>query len=244
MSLNTSPTPSQPGRWAIPKFGPPSVLQWGPFSPLPSPGPNSVLTRILVAGISGADNIMRAGGYIRDPSTATPGFTPGYDLVGIVESLGSIQESPDHASPDSIKIGSIVASMSVIGAHATHTVLPLADLLPIDAQDNLIKVAALPLKYMTAYDMLIRSAFPVTSSTTSILIGPVAGGVGTAVAQMTKLLFPNLKVFGTCSPNKFKMVRSLGVTPIDWNVDLGDLPATVRALNGGKGVDIAYEATG
>ncbi len=37
---------------------------------------------------------MRAGGYAMDPRTAKPGFTPGYDLVGVVESTGLMTESP------------------------------------------------------------------------------------------------------------------------------------------------------
>lgn len=244
MSFTTSPTPSQPGRWVIAKFGPPSVLQWEPFHSIPTPGRHEALVRILIGGISGADNIMRAGGYKTDPRTAKPGFTPGYDLIGVVEAVGSPDQSSNASFTTTVEVGDTVASMSVIGAHASHTVLPLSDLIKIDPNDDLIKVSALPLNYMTAYGMLTRSAFPVTSSTQSILIGSVAGGVGTAVAQVTKLLFPNLIIFGTCSPGKFDMVRSLGVIPIDRNIDPADLPATIKALNAGSGVDIAYEATG
>ena len=183
---------------------------------------------------------MRAGGYAMDPRTAKPGFTPGYDLVGVVESTGPMTESPS----DVIKVGDTVASMSVIGAHSTHTVLPLADLIKVNADNDFIKVSALPLNYMTAYGMLTRSAFPVTYTTQSILIGSVAGGVGTALAQVAKLLFPDLRLFGTCSPCKFEMVQSLDVTPIDRNIDSRDLPAKIRDLNEGNGIDIAYEATG
>jgi NADPH2:quinone reductase len=175
-----------------------------------------------------------------------PGFTPGYDLVGIVESIGPILSSSNSngISSEAIKVGDTITSMSVVGAHATHTTLPLADLIKVREDDDLIKVSALPLNYMTGYGMLTRSAFPVTFSTESILIGSVAGGVGTALAQIAKLLFPNLNMFGTCSPSKFDTVRSLGVVPIDRNIDPMELPSKIRSLNSGKGVDIAYEATG
>jgi NADPH:quinone reductase len=181
---------------------------------------------------------MRAGGYTSDPRTAKAGFTPGYDLVGAVEAIG------ESSTDDTISVGDTVVSLSVIGAHATHIVLPIGDLVKIEETDDLVKVAALPLNYMTAYGMLVRSAFPATSSTSSILIGSVAGGVGTAVAQVARMLFPQVKIFGTCSPDKFDFVRSLGVDPIDRHIDPPELPAVVRSLNAGEGVDIAYEATG
>ncbi|KAH7399453.1 hypothetical protein BKA66DRAFT_508366 [Pyrenochaeta sp. MPI-SDFR-AT-0127] len=84
---NTSPTPSQPGRWIIPRFGPPSVLKWDSWDPSAELFGDKVLVRILVAGIAGVDNIQRAGGYPH-PKASKPGFTPGYDLVGEVISLG------------------------------------------------------------------------------------------------------------------------------------------------------------
>jgi NADPH2:quinone reductase len=235
--MNTSPTPNQPGHWIIPKFGPPSVLKWEPFDTLPEPGPNTARIRIVVAGISGADNFMRVGGYQRDPRTQKPGFTPGYDLVGIVDKIGSIE------GDISIKVGDLIASITVIGAYGTHVVLPIDELLKAEANDDVTKVGALPLNYMTAYGMLVRSAFPISSSTKAILIGSIAGGVGTAVAQVARLLYPNIKIFGTCSPSKIGHVKSLGVEPIDRT---GSIPISeaVKTLNGGEGVDIAYEATG
>lgn len=92
--------------------------------------------------------------------------------------------------------------------------------------------------------MLRHSLFPVDDSTTSILIGSVAGGVGTAAAQVASMLFPKLKMYGTCSDSKFDFVKSLDVTPIDRRLPLDELTRAVIELNGGEGVDVAYEATG
>jgi len=96
---------------------------------------------------------------------------------------------------------------------------------------------------MTAYGMLRWSAFPVTDRAWSILIGSVAGGFGTAVAQLAQMLYPKLTIFGTCSPSKFDFARSIGVIPIDRNTPPERLAQTVRELNDGEGVDIAYKAT-
>ncbi|KAH8598427.1 hypothetical protein B0O99DRAFT_650300 [Bisporella sp. PMI_857] len=86
---NTSPTPDQPGRWVVTKFGTPSVLKWESWDPTLELSDEKVLIRIIVAGIAGVDNIQRAGGYPADPRASKPGFTTGYDLVGEVVALGN-----------------------------------------------------------------------------------------------------------------------------------------------------------
>ena len=240
-SPNTSPTPRSPGRWVVSAFGGPSVLKWQEDKTLPTTYPGQALVRILIAGISGADNIMRAGGYSRNPLASKPGFTPGYDLVGVVE---AVNEDAQVRNDTTIRTGDLVATMSVVGGYATHTVVPLDECLILQPNEDLVKAAALPLNYMTAYGMMTMSKFPITSSTESILIGSVAGGVGVAIAQLTKLFFPHVQMFGTCSPSKFDFINALCVTPIDRNTPPEQLPKAIHDLTSGKGVSIAYDAIG
>ena len=56
----------------------------------PRPGPGEVRVRVLAAGVSFTDAQIRAGTYIGGPK---PPFTPGYELVGVVEQLGPACES-------------------------------------------------------------------------------------------------------------------------------------------------------
>ena len=51
---------------------------------VPQPGPEEVRVRVLAAGVSFTDAQMRAGTYIA--GAPKPPFTPGYELVGVVES--------------------------------------------------------------------------------------------------------------------------------------------------------------
>ena len=232
MPRTTAPTPDQPGHWVITKFGPPSVLQWMTYDVLPKPSEGEILIRILVAGIAGPDNIQRAGGY-PDPRMQKPGFTPGYDFAGVVETVGP---GVSGFSP-----GEKVASMCMMGAHATHIVLPASDVIKLKNDDDLIKITALPLNYMTAYGMLKRGEAKLQAGS-SILIGSVSGGVGTAMAQLVKAFDMDLTMYGTCSPSKFDFVKSLGVTPIDRHSR--DIATQVRKLNGGRGVDVSFDAVG
>jgi NADPH:quinone reductase len=48
----------------------------------PKPREGEVLVRVLAAGVSFTDSQLRAGTYIHVPK---PPFTPGYELVGVVE---------------------------------------------------------------------------------------------------------------------------------------------------------------
>jgi NADPH:quinone reductase-like Zn-dependent oxidoreductase len=128
-----------------------------------------------------------------------------------------------------------------LGGYATHVLVSASEVIVLQENDDPVKVVALPLNYMTAYGMLTRSVGTLPRGST-ILIGSVSGGVGTAVAQIAKTFDMGLVLLGTCSPSKFDYVKSLGVIPIDRFTD--DLPARVMELTGGKGVDVAFDAVG
>ena len=53
---------------------------------VPRPGQGEVRVRVLATGVSFTDSQLRAGTYI--PGGPKPPFTPGYELIGVVEELG------------------------------------------------------------------------------------------------------------------------------------------------------------
>ena len=147
------------------------------------------------------------------------------------------------ANHQTLAPGDLVTSMCVYGAYASHIVLPAAEVIKLKPEDDPVATTALPLNYMTAYGMLMRSeAAKKLVRGATVLIGSVSGGVGTALAQLVESLDMGLTMFGTCSAGKMDFVKSLGVIPIDRRE--ADLPGKVRALTGGKGVDVAYDAVG
>lgn len=131
--------------------------------------------------------------------------------------------------------------MCTVGAYATHILLPAAEVLKLEKDDDPIDMCALPLNYMTAYGLLKRAGAKLEMGS-SILIGSVAGGVGTAMAQLVNAFDMGITMYGTCSASKFEYVKTLGVTPIDRRDP--DIAARVRELTGGNGVDVAYDAVG
>src|SRR5437667_7749346 len=65
----------------VTKLGGPEILQILEDK-LPQPGPGAVRVRILATGLSLPDLLMRQGVH---PEKHRPPFTPGWDIVGIVD---------------------------------------------------------------------------------------------------------------------------------------------------------------
>ena len=70
----------------IARFGGPEVLELAEQPTIPDPGPGEVRIKVLAAGTGFTDTFIRRGRY---PDFKGPlPFTPGYELVGIVEETG------------------------------------------------------------------------------------------------------------------------------------------------------------
>src|ERR1700732_4860059 len=65
-------------------FGPPDVVVVEDV-PIPSPGPNDVLVRVIAAGVAPWDAIIREG---RSKVSPQPPLTLGSDFCGVVEKAG------------------------------------------------------------------------------------------------------------------------------------------------------------
>src|SRR5690348_3304613 len=111
---------------------------------------------------------MREGVH---PETRRVPFTPGWDLVGVVDRLG------DGVS--GIEDGQIVAALPIVGAYAELVCLPQRELVPVPAGLDAAEAVSLVLNYVTAYQMLHRSVHVRPGQ--RVLIHAAAGGVGTAL---------------------------------------------------------------
>jgi NADPH:quinone reductase-like Zn-dependent oxidoreductase len=70
----------------IARFGGPEVLELAERPTIPHPGPGEVRIKVLAAGTGFTDTFIRRGRY---PDFKGPQpFTPGYDVVGVVEETG------------------------------------------------------------------------------------------------------------------------------------------------------------
>src|SRR5262249_26157500 len=150
----------------------------------PEPKHGEVRVRVLAAGVSLPDVMMREGIH---PETPNLPFTPGWDLVGVVDRLG------DGVS--GFQSRQIVAALPVNGASAEFVCLPQRELVPVPSGLDPAEAVSLILNYVTAYQMLHRSAKVRPGQ--RVLIHGAAGGVGSALLQLGRLA--GLKMYGTCS---------------------------------------------
>jgi NADPH2:quinone reductase len=74
------------------------------------------------------------------------------------------------------------------------------------------EAVAVVLNYITAYQMLHRSAKVKPGQ--RVLIHGASGGVGTALLQLAR--FAGTETYGTCSAQAAEVVKQLGATPIDY----------------------------
>jgi NADPH2:quinone reductase len=192
----------------------------------PEPKPGEVRVRVLAAGVSMPDVMAREGIH---PETPPVPYTPGWDLVGVVDRLG--------VAVSGLAPGQTVAAMPIHGAYAEFICLPPQELVPVPPGLDPAQAVSLILNYITAYQMLHRSA-KVQPGQRALVHG-AAGGVGTALLQLGRLA--GLELYGTCSASSARAVAELGAVPIDYRNQ--DFVAEIHRL-ARDGVDAVFDPMG
>ena len=182
--------------------------------------------RVLAAGVSLPDLMMREGIH---PETPALPFTPGWDLVGVVDRPGD--------GVTGLEAGQLVAALPISGAYAEFVCLPQRELVPVPAGLDAAEAVSLVLNYITAYQMLHGSAK--VRAGQRVLIHGAAGGVGSALLQLGRLA--RLEMYGTCSSSAARAVSELGGIPIDYRQV--DFVEEIHRLTGG-GVDAVFDGIG
>ncbi len=195
--------------------------------PRPSPAAGEVRVATLAAGVSGLDLMVRAH---RFPGFPSPPFTPGVDVVGVVDLLGD--------GVTSLRPGQTVAALlGDVGGYAASVCVPAEVAVPVPDGLDPVMAVCLVANHVTAWSMMHRVARVATGE--QVLVQGAAGGVGTALLQVGGLA--GLELYGTASPHNHDLVRSLGATPIDYHTE--DVVGRIRELTG-DGVDVVFDPIG
>jgi NADPH:quinone reductase-like Zn-dependent oxidoreductase len=213
----------------ISRFGGPEVLQVLEDSMIPEPGTGEVRIKVLAAGTGFTDTMIRRGRYpdFRGPLP----FTPGYEIVGVVEKAGAGVVAP--------LVGEMVADLCVIGGYAQYAIRPSRFLVSVPEGIDPAEAVCIPLAYLTAFQMLTR--YRNLPSRATIAVVGASGTVGTALLDLARHL--GLKAIGTASQANLPVIRRLGAAAIDYHTD--DFVTHVRQLTpSGAGVSAAFDAIG
>ena len=156
-------------------------------------------------------------------------YTPGWDLVGTVDQLG--------AGVTGFELRQTVAAMPIHGCYAQYLCVPQRKLVPVPAGLDAAEAVTVVLNYITAYQMLHRSADARRGR--RMLIHGASGGVGSAMLQLARLA--GIEIYGTCSAPVVAVVRELGGIPIDYKN--ADFVKEIHRLTG-DGVDAVFDGIG
>lgn len=214
-------------RIVVERRGGPDVLRVVE-SPVPQPAAGDVRVRVLAAGVSAFDIMVRS---ITFPGFPKLPFTPGCDVVGVVDAVGD--GAPDFA------LGETVAASTGmnLGGYAEFLCLAATDLVRVPDGVDPAEAVCVVANYLTAH-MAMHTTAGVKSGE-RILVQGAAGGVGTALLELGRLA--GLEMYGTASLRNHEAVTALGATPIDYHTE--DFVERVRELTG-DGVDVVFDPIG
>jgi NADPH:quinone reductase-like Zn-dependent oxidoreductase len=217
-------------RVVVTRHGGPDVLQVVEED-LPEPGAGEVRVRVLAAGVSAFDLMFRRSRAL--PGTPRVPFTLGEDIVGIVDKLG---EDVSTVEPGQRVAGGTFC-LGVGGGYTEFICLPASELVPVPSDVDSSEAVCVVVNYLTAHGALHRTAN--IQSGERILVQGAAGGVGTALLDLGKLV--ELEMYGTASKYNHELVSALGATPIDYRKE--DIVERIRSLTG-DGVDAVFDPIG
>ncbi len=209
-------------------FGPPEGLVLREVA-VPQPGEGEVLIRVHSAGLNFPDTLIIQDKYqIKAPLP----FAPGGELAGVVEAVGP--------GVTRLRAGDRVAALTHWGGFAGYAIAQAERTTVVPDTMDLDTASAFTLVYGTAHYALKQRGALQPGET--VLILGASGGVGLAAIEIAKAIGARV-IAGASTPEKLAIAKAQGADELV-NYAEEDLKAAVKALTGGKGVDVVYDPVG
>jgi len=206
--------------------------------PVPTPGHGEVLVAVEAAGLNNTDVNVRTdwyGGEVDETGLRFPRIQ-GADVAGRVIELGdgverSLAGRRVIVNPS---LGSGLLGFDADGGFARYVVVPAACAWSVAEHLPAEELAAYPVAYSTALEMIVRSR--AQPGETMVVTG-ASGGVGCALVQLGKVY--ELNVIAICSAAKAARVRDLGA-----DVVIDRVVLSVRDALREASVDVVADVVG
>ncbi len=215
-------------------FGGPEMIELAEVR-APSPAAGEAVVRVEAAGVNPSDVKNVAGAF---PATTLP-RVPGREFAG------TVVDGP--AELVGVRVWGTGGDVGFTrdGTHAEFVAFPAAALRERPAGLTPTQAAIVPVTYVTAWAGLVDGA-ALQAGETVVVVG-AAGGVGSAVVQLAR--WRGARVIGVVRralPDDLpESQRPDEVVRLDELDDVpGALGAAVRALTGGRGADVGFDAVG
>lgn len=199
--------------------------------PDPHIGPDTMLVKVVAAGINPVDYKVREGYLAGLIDTIFPAV-PGWDVAGVVVRPGL--DTPEFASGDEV-LAYARADVVHSGTLAELVAVPVRTAARKPAAVSFEDAAALPLTGLTALQSIRRSGL---REGDTVLVHAAAGGVGAFATQLAVLA--GARVVGTAGPANHEFLRSLGAEPVAYGEGLVDAARAVAP----DGFDVVLDYVG
>lgn len=210
------------------RFGGPEVLAWRDVPDPPPPGPGEIQIRIAARGVQFVDVLMLAGKYQFRPE---PPFIPGNEAAGHVIALG--------AGVTGFAVGDAVMARQTLGTFAEIGNARAALCDPVPAGISLAQAGVFRGAYTTAYHALLQRGRLAAGEW--VLVHGAAGGIGIAAIQVAKTFGARVIATAGSAEKRAACLEEGADHAIDYRDGFVD---QVKALTGGRGVDIVYDPIG
>jgi len=210
------------------QFGPPESLVIEDL-PSPVPGPGETVVTVKAASVNFPDVLIIQNKYQYKPPLP---FSPGSELSGVIKSVGE--------GVKGFKAGDKVIAFTTYGAFAEEVKVDATRLVPMPEGMDFKSAAAFLLTYGTS-DHALRDRGQLRANETLLVLG-AAGGVGIAAIEIGKALGAKV-VACASSDDKLAVCKAHGADEII-NYTGEDLRERIKAITGGKGVDVVYDPVG
>jgi NADPH:quinone reductase len=218
-----------------------------------APDPATLLARDVIIAVKSAsvgwvDLLMTSGQYQHLPK---PPYCPGLEYAGEVvwtgTEVGGQVKVGDRVLVDGFLAGPrSVGDYQAYGGFATYAVAPVDAVLPIPGNLSFDQACNLLGNYETAYHCLVSRGR--VKAGESVLIHGASGSTGLAAVQVAKLLGANVIATGR-SETKLAVVKEQGADHVIATKGMDEtgvrsLRDEVKALTGGRGVDLVFDGVG
>jgi NADPH2:quinone reductase len=194
---------------------------------VPKPSPDEILIHIKSAGMNFAELELIRGKY---PAAKPLPYVLGFEAAGIVVDMGS--------NVKNVRIGQRVAAVVSSGGYAEYAVANAAVAFPIPDGVSFAEATSISIQGLTAYLLLTLAAR--VQPHDSVLIQAAAGGVGTLLVQLAKVLGAKQVIGLVSSDERLELISQLGAD-LALNYSEAAWVDRVRTATGGNGVDVVLE---
>ena len=197
--------------------------------PALSAGPGQVVVTVKACGINFPDGLLVQGKYQTKPPLP---FSPGLEVAGIVKEVGE--------GVTDLKVGQRVIAFPGSGGLAEEVAVDGWLTFPMPDSMSFADGAGFLITYATSHHAL-KPRGKLQPGETLLVLG-AAGGVGLTAVELGKVMGAKV-IAAASSDEKLALTKEYGADETI-NYKTENLRDRLKAITGGKGVDVVYDPVG